>query len=159
MKARTDVKRHSISNMNRVGARHRRSDQSSRGGGYPDNCTYSEILKTEKKTAAIILAELKEMDLREDLIMMAEKIGGDKFVQIWQAFDYLYAGKSEGRFRVSFPSFNKYIKHQRNEYIKERACQNAETSTIQKELKALGYVVSRDTVRRWSKRYQKQLIT
>jgi hypothetical protein len=148
MKARTDVKRHSISNMHRVGARHEGSDGSAGGGGYPDNCTYFEISATEKKTADVILAELKEMNLRDDLLLMAEKIGGDKFVQLWQVFDFMYAGQSEGRFRISFPSFNKYLKYQRNEFIKERVAQGADSAKIKKELSARGYNVSERTVSR-----------
>ncbi|PHS20254.1 MAG: hypothetical protein COA86_02880 [Kangiella sp.] len=161
MNARTSVKRHSISNSgcdsgssSGVGARHKGSGLSQQGGGYLDNCIYSEISLSEKKTANTILSELKEMGLRDDLLMMAEKVGADKFVQIWQAFDYMYAGEIEGRFRVSFPSFNKYLKFQRNEYIREKSIQGVQASTIQRELKTLGYNVSPPTVRRWCNKYR-----
>lgn len=165
MNARTSVKRHSKSIVNdisgsssRVGARHKGSGAPIEGGGYLDNCIYSEISLSEKKTATAILSELKEMGLRDDLIMMAEKVGADKFVQIWQAFDFIYAGEVEGRFRISFPSFNKYLKYQRNEYIREKSTQGVPASVIQRELKELGYNVSPPTVRRWCHKYRESMM-
>ena len=162
MTARTDIKRHSIVNQpddrdpkRRVGARQRKMDTYPEGGGYLDNCIYSEISSGEKKTATIILSELKEMGLRDDLLMMAEKVGADKFVQIWQQFDSLYDGRNVGRFRVSFPSFKKYLKYQRNEFIREKANQGLPAVTIQRELYSLGFIIPESTVRRLCHKFKR----
>jgi len=155
MNARTDKKCNSnsiytadLTPGHRVGARQRGSDRFPEGGGYPDNCIYSEILRAEKKSADIVLSELKEIGLREDLLLMAEKIGADNFLQMWQFLDCYYEARNSGRFRVAFPSFDKYKKYLRNQFIKSKISLGLSKMEIVKELRSIGFRVSERTVRR-----------
>ncbi len=158
MNARTDKKRTSIlihqgkvTPGHRVGARHRDSPMPLGGGGYPDNCTFSEILKNEKKTADLILAELKEMGLRAELLSVAEKIGADNFLQVWQLLDSDCESLHRGELRVSFPRFTKYLRFQRDLFIKKRSEENKAADDIQKELAKNGFEISVRQVKRISK--------
>jgi len=153
MNARTDKKRNSnsiytgdLTPGHKVGARQRRSDRFPRGGGYPDNCIYFEILRAEKKSAGIIFSELREIGLRDELIQIAEKIGADNFLLMWHFLDCVHDAKNTGRFRVAFPSFDKYKKHLRNQFIKNKLSLGLSVADIVKELNAIGFKVSERTV-------------
>ena len=150
-----DKKRNSFLSMNddltpgpRVGARQREMIPLPRGGGYQDNCTYSEISYVAEKSASVILAELKEMNLRDELIEVAEKIGADNFVKMWHYFDCCIQEKEASRFRITFPSFEKYSKHQQKSFARQMAAKGHSRKEIIKKIDEIGRRVSIKTLDR-----------
>lgn len=163
MNARTEEKRTSIlihkGNVtpgHRVGARQRKSDPSLEGGGYLNFCSNSQLLKDEKKTAEIILAELREMGLRRDLLQVAEKIGADNFLQVWKILETSCTKMHNSEFRVSFPRFGRYVRFQRDLFIRKLADENKHPADIQKELLDNGFELSLRQVRRLAKEENEQ---
>ncbi len=94
-----------------VGARHKKTNISTEGGGYLDNCTYSEKQDTLSDPR---MAELHLLKLPQRWIDMAAKIGVDNFLSVWKLLD-----EESEEHKTYIPAFSKYIKLQRDLAIKQ----------------------------------------
>lgn len=119
-----------------VGGRQELRDTPSRGGGYLDVCTKSERSIYAKMLVDQRINELKAHGLADIWIEVAEAIGYDAFIDIWQILDKKNIGmtnRDNGRLRI--PLFSNFLKFQRNKYIFYLSKNNETPISIQKILK------------------------
>lgn len=84
------------------------------GGRYLDICTLFEV--SEKKSRDPRLDELREMGLNGFWRSLAEQIGYDAFMLVWAAMSDQASQCDDGH-RLYIPSFESYLRYQRNRYI------------------------------------------
>ena len=97
-----------------VGARHKDHFQSQEGGGYLDNCTDFEIF--EKKSRDPRLDELDDMGVGGFWRDMANEIGFDAFMVVWERLSGQAASRDDGN-RVYVPRFDAFMRYQRNRFL------------------------------------------
>jgi len=122
-----------------VGGRQEQTPADPGGGGYLDNCTdFKNRVSRERADAANDprLADLRNYGLNSRWLTVASIIGFDEFMAMWQMLDEIAcrrSGDDTAEIRFRLPRFKKYLKHQRNLYIKSLAeDKNMPTVQIQK---------------------------
>ncbi len=119
-----------------VGGRQEHSNLPQRGGGYLDVCTKTARGIYEKMLVDNRIDELKEYGLSEMWVEVAEAIGYDQFIHIWQILDKrnIQMGNQDNA-RMRVPMFTRYMKFQRNKYIYHLSAENLTPKEIQATLK------------------------
>jgi hypothetical protein len=125
-----------------VGARHPYTPLCGEGGRYLDTCTEPVFFeKNFKKSEDQRINELREMGLGYKWLQIAETIGFDNFMSIWAILDADNINNSDipsERVRIWVPTFNRYLRYQRNRYILARAAdKDANPDDIKKEIRKL----------------------
>jgi len=101
-----------------VGGRQEHRCTPNRGGGYLDICKKSEKAIYEKMLNDSRIDELKAHGLSDTWIEVAEDIGYDQFIRIWQILDKKNINKGHhDNARIRIPIFAQFLKFQRNKYI------------------------------------------
>lgn len=107
-----------------VGGRQSRDPLPTWGGGYLDICTDSRFQKTAPAGAADPrLDELRQIGLPYRWLQVARAIGVDAFLVVWQILDQENhdATGQQISARVRVPMFSRYLKFQRNRYVRTLA--------------------------------------
>lgn len=101
-----------------VGGRREHDPSPRRGGGYLDVCTKNAGAFYEKMLTDKRISDLRRHGLADIWIEIAERIGYDAFLQMWQILDKknIDAGICDNN-RIRVPVFSRFIKFQRNKYI------------------------------------------
>lgn len=124
------------SDLEGVGGRQELGDTLSRGGGYLDVCTKTARSIYDKMLIDSRIDELKAHGLADIWIEVAEAIGYDDFIYIWQILDKKNIEMSHrDNARIRIPIFSKFLKFQRNKYIFHLSEKNETPESIQKILK------------------------
>jgi len=97
-----------------VGARHKETGIELGGVGYQDNYTNSGFSKNEPIDPRF--AELRGIGLAREWIDIAEAIGFDAFLLVWERLDSFTSEKTEKR-HVFVPGFRRWLRFQRNRVI------------------------------------------
>ncbi len=101
-----------------VGGRQEPRRIPSGGGGYLDVCTKTERAIYEKMLTDNRIDELKAHGLSDIWIEVAEALGYDQFIYIWQILDKKNVTKGHhDNARIRIPIFAQFLKFQRNKYI------------------------------------------
>ena len=90
-----------------VGGRQKETHMPPNRGGYLDNCTHSDFLDPR-------IEELRQIRLPQMWIDMANAIGIDSFLKVWEMLD----SASEDR-ELYIPAHSKYLKLQRDLAIQQ----------------------------------------
>ena len=101
-----------------VGGRQPATDTPSEGGGYLDICTTDNPWFGPPRDPR--LDELRRLGLSRRWIQIAETIGFDAFMSVWQILDEDNHGRGPSErenVRIQVPLFAKYLRFQRNRYI------------------------------------------
>jgi hypothetical protein len=111
----------------RVGARHRSTHPPAGGGGYQDTCNkpvavVDGSVKIFREKLKPTIEDLKEIGLSGKWLEIAERVGIDMWLDIWQILDRENVGqpsilRSSTRLRV--PMYVNYVRYIRNRYIHE----------------------------------------
>lgn len=152
-----------------VGARQASPAAPAGGGGYLDECSPSEIFgRAEKFFAKIakvvaaggspdqvreatMLAELADMGLPGVLLQVAEAIGFDAFMKVWQLLDTApeLLDESGSGIQLRMPRFRAWRRYQRNRYIETLAGMGYDTGEIKDAVRRqLGEEISNRHTRR-----------
>lgn len=115
-----------------VGGRQGGSLSSLEGGGYQDVYTPQGFIF--KKNGDPRIDELRAMGLGKKWIEIAERIGVDAFLEVWQILDSGGASHRE-EVRIYIPAFNTYLRFQRNRLIVALAEQGHDDVSIQQSLR------------------------
>jgi len=97
-----------------VGARRTDTPPPPQGGGYLDVCTKNAACASADPR----MDELRKMRLNHIWLAVADVVGYDLFIDMWQLLDG-FAPEVEhcGRARITIPSFTHYARYQRNSLI------------------------------------------
>ena len=97
-----------------MGGRQHRSPPATRGGGYPDICTQTEVPLSDPR-----MRELKQMALPSVWMSIAELVGFESFISLWKILDENFKPKYHRNcIRVDMPGFSRFERYQRNGYIR-----------------------------------------
>lgn len=97
-----------------VGARQGSTDTSPDGGGYQDICTGTDV------RARAFVTELRRMGLSRMWLEVAALVGPEQFIDLWQIIDH-HSTEDYGNLRIRIPRFRRYMRYQRNRYIRSLA--------------------------------------
>ena len=126
-----------------VGGRHGYMSSPGWGGGYLDNYTPPGPLLEARKKIALDprIEELRQMGLNRHWITLAEQLGFDAFMVVW---DTLAEMPTRGTQLVLVPKKSLYLRYQRNRLIQALADAGKKSPEIHQELKQItGHKVSR----------------
>ena len=100
-----------------VGGRQGEMPLGGRGGGYPDVCTAPGPRVSHSAAGARDprVDELRQLGLGPQWLELAEQIGYDAFLVVWQTLDGL---SDDDRRRVAVPRFSTWRRFQRNRLIR-----------------------------------------
>lgn len=109
----------------RVGGRHKDPHPPRGGGGYLDNCSDSGLAvrpfqKIFQKKIEITIDDLIKIGLSGKWLEIAEKVGAEKWLEIWQILDRENINQpscSRDAMRLKVPAYSKLMKFKRNRYI------------------------------------------
>ena len=111
-----------------VGGWHKETPPPQGGGGYLDYCIISEHPCKGSRDAR--LDELRSVGLGPTWILVAERIGFDAFVVLWQTLHESTAEAQTGSIRVRIPGFGAWLRFQRNCYIRALAAEGWSSQEI-----------------------------
>ncbi len=114
-----------------VGGRHSPASPSPQGGGY--QVVYTDSDAAVRAAADQRMNELREIGLSRVWLDVAEAIGIDAFLDVWQILDRENLGMGAERrelVRLYIPHFSTFLKFQRNRYIQTLAQQGAQAREI-----------------------------
>lgn len=103
-----------------VGARRMKSPLPTQGGGYPNICIKNRTAGSEKIARDPRIDELRRAGLSWRLVAIADAVGYETFVELWQMLSLLYESSDLERtscVRIVIPHIRKLEKIQRNNYI------------------------------------------
>lgn len=127
------------------GARHGPPPPSLPRGGYQDECSGSEFAV---RAADVRLVELRRSGVGKAWMAVAEAIGYEAFLVVWQVLDGL-PEVADDRHRVYVPRWPSFLRFQRNLLVRTLAQTGASPEQIQAEvLREVGEMMSRTHVRR-----------
>lgn len=117
-----------------VGGRQDRDPPRRGGGGYLDICTISG-LPLGRARADSRVDELREMGLSPVWRQVAERVGYETFLVVWQVLDQASKESQnwnyKGCIRLNMPSFKRFLKRQRNLWIQQLAAEGYTGQQIQ----------------------------
>ncbi|PHS71957.1 MAG: hypothetical protein COB22_05940 [Cycloclasticus sp.] len=130
-----------------VGGRHKETKTPVGVAGYLDNCTNSGYLKKSFFDDPRI-SELREMGLSRHWVDIAESIGFDSFIVVWQKLSD-HDDTRSSKCSIYVPRFAGWIKYQRNRVIISLRSSGFSYSDIQDQIKVdLGERVSVSHIKR-----------
>ena len=92
------------------------------------------------------------MKLPAPLLELAEEIGVENFIVTWRLLDSYAEKTNNGSLRLHVPGFGRFLRYQRNEFIKSKAASGCKLEEIRTELMKLGMSVSYVQVQRVAKK-------
>lgn len=120
-----------------------------RGGGYPNICTASEVRRAKRAAGAPRdprLDDLRAARLGPVWLRVAERIGFEAFMQVWQTLSS-FPGVGDDRNRVYVPCIEKFLATQRNLLMRELIAQGLSSTQIRQELvRRLGAAPALNTI-------------
>lgn len=142
-----------------VGARQGQGPVSAGGGGYLSGCTPPEVRqgRLKKKFAispensqldpreAALLSELDEMGLSRVMLQIAQTIGFDNFMAMWQILDSSYEAiaDNDSGIYIRLQRMSAYKRYQRNRFIEAMVAMGMSQPEISRSVKRdLGEEVS-----------------
>lgn len=140
-----------------VGGRQRQAGLPEQGGGYLDICSSRSFKKKRARVARRDprLDELRELGLGYRWLRIAERIGVDLFLEVWEILDEenaeLPAGEREPT-RVRIPLFAGWRRLQRNRYIRALAGRGHRPAEIRR-------ILIRETCERLTERHISRIIS
>jgi len=113
-----------------VGARHRESQPPAGVGGYLDICSISDsgFMANLRKNDPRIKS-LRDMKIGTTWIEIAEDIGFENFMAVWRRL-----GQDEST-RIRMPPYTKWVRYQRNQFIKQLASEGYRSEQIKRRVK------------------------
>ncbi len=124
-----------------VGARHKDHHHPTRGARYQDVYIENRAEGSKNRARDPRIDELASSGLSWKWISIAEAIGYDDFLMMWQLVSILFADADSSKtstIRIWMPTYEKMKRLQRDKLIKELA-ETMDCDGINKELKALGF--------------------
>ena len=120
-----------------MGARHRGSPPAVGGGGYPDICISEEPpVGGDHKNARgrdPLMDELREMGVGHLWLQVAEGIGAEAFIEIWEILDRALGDAV--RRDAYVPNYSTYTAYQRNRFIQALSAAGHGTQEIRRMVK------------------------
>ena len=95
------------------------------GGGYLDNCTDLKFSKND----FCEISDLRKMGLSGRWLAVAERIGVESFLEMWEELCYQVRESDDDR-RVNVPCFSSYRRFQRDQVIKTRKAEGLSRKEI-----------------------------
>lgn len=127
-----------------VGARQESPPAPARGGGYLDICSVSEA----RFPARMGRDELRRMGLSRMWLDVADVVGPEQFLRVWQVIDQ-HAAEDYGNLRIRIPRFSRFLRFQRNRYIRTLAQAGYSVAEIQQRVqRELGASLHVESVRK-----------
>jgi len=139
-----------------VGGRQQDLPLPSEGGGYLDICTILR-LPVGRARADSRVDELADMGLSPTWRRVAEAVGFDTFLVVWQILDDVAANDQrwnhKDNIRLNMPSFRRFLRYQRNLYIQQLDSEGHSAQQIQGMLcRQIGVKLSVEHIGRVAKR-------
>ncbi len=134
-----------------VGARHSDTRSLPRGGGYLDICTTFEV--SEKKSRDPRISELHDMGISGFWRSLAEDIGFDAFLVVWESMSNQALNSDDGH-RVYVPRYDAFMRYQRNRFIVALAGNGLKAKEIKEQvMHALGDDITTNHISRLIRQY------
>ena len=121
-----------------LGGRHNNPPPSTGGGGYLDICRIlatadRPIQKIFEKKIEVTITDLKTIGLSGKWLEIAEKVGVETWLEIWQILDRENINQPvnmRDALRVRIPAYSRLMKFARNKYIEEFTEQGLDAKKI-----------------------------
>lgn len=137
-----------------VGARHKATPNPAGGGGYLD--IYTDCDVSEKKFSDPRLDELVDARIGGFWLSLANEIGFDAFLLVWQRLCDRASTSDDGH-RVYVPRYDSFVRYQRNRFIVSLSNSGLKSKQIRERvLKDLNEEVSSDHINKLIRQYMRK---